>query len=550
MRVGAGPSGDATPRVGGRTVELLKQPIVWVVAILGGVLAFWLKRFLNQFLPAPQRVLLAIMNTNKVKSPRPRDRFRIVLCWLENDDSGRDTKTVSEAFLGIGGIEFVRSARIVAAVGAADDWRPVMHKGICKILNKWKADLAIVGSVKKSGEVLNLWFVPRKSYGTLPRGDMPYVLKDVSLQEDFREDLSAQIAIEALRAVAPLADSEVRGQVLDKELIRATKKLEALLKSGTITRPERRAALSLANGDALVTLGERDSGPERLERAVEAYNEALKGYTRERTPLQWAMTQNKLGSAFQALGEGKSGPECLKRAVHAYTKALAVLTRKRAPLDWAMAQNNLGNALRTWGERECGPERLKWAVHALNEALEVFTRERMPLQWAVTQNNLGNALAILGGRESGPERLEQAVHAYTEALKELTRERVPLDWAMAQNNLGNALSTWGERESGPERLKQAVHAYTEALEVFTRKYTPSYWAMAQNNLGHALQTLGQRDGRPEHLEQAVSAYTEALKEYTHERMPRQWAITQNNLNSALMILRERKAESAPDETSD
>ena len=101
-------------------------------------------------------------------------------------------------------------------------------------------------------------------------------------------------------------------------------------------------------------------------------------------------------------------------------------TRERVPLDWAMTQNNLGNALWRLGERESGTARLEEAVAAYREALQEYTRERVPLDWATTQNNLGNALWRLGERESGTARLEEAVAAYREALKEYTRERVPL----------------------------------------------------------------------------------------------------------------------------
>ena len=71
-------------------------------------------------------------------------------------------------------------------------------------------------------------------------------------------------------------------------------------------------------------------------------------------------------------------------------------TRKRVPLDWATTQNNLGTALRTLGEREDGTERLEQAVAAYRAALDVRTRERVPLDWAATQNNLGGALQTLG----------------------------------------------------------------------------------------------------------------------------------------------------------
>jgi hypothetical protein len=50
---------------------------------------------------------------------------------------------------------------------------------------------------------------------------------------------------------------------------------------------ERGVALNLL-GTALSTLGERESGTARLEEAVAAYRDALKEYSRERVPFDWA----------------------------------------------------------------------------------------------------------------------------------------------------------------------------------------------------------------------------------------------------------------------
>jgi hypothetical protein len=114
-------------------------------------------------------------------------------------------------------------------------------------------------------------------------------------------------------------------------------------------------------------------------------------------------------------------------------------TRERVPLDWAMTQSNLGFALWRLGERESGTEKLEEAVIASREALKEYSRERVPLQWANTQTNLGGALSTLGERESGTEKLEEAVARLHEALKERTRERVPLQWAETFGNEGIAL---------------------------------------------------------------------------------------------------------------
>ena len=104
---------------------------------------------------------------------------------------------------------------------------------------------------------------------------------------------------------------------------------------------------------------------------------------------------------------GRRSTARLEQAVPAYTAALAERTRDRVPLDWAMTQNNLGAALQSLGERESGTARLEQAVAAYHEALKEWTRERVPLDWAMTQNNRGTALWRLGERESGTARLDR-----------------------------------------------------------------------------------------------------------------------------------------------
>ncbi len=227
-------------------------------------------------------------------------------------------------------------------------------------------------------------------------------------------------------------------------------------------------------GTALWTLGQRESGTARLEEAVVAYRAALEEMTRERVPLDWAVTQMNLGNALSTLGQRESGTARLEEAVAAYRAVLEEMTRERVPLDWAVTQMNLGTALSTLGQRESGTARLEEAVAAYRAVLEERTRERVPLDWAGTQMNLGNALWTLGQRESGTARLEEAVVAYRAALEEMTRERVPLDWAGTQMNLGTALSTLGQRESGTARLEEAVEAFEACLSV-TVSVWPNEW---------------------------------------------------------------------------
>jgi tetratricopeptide (TPR) repeat protein len=300
----------------------------------------------------------------------------------------------------------------------------------------------------------------------------------------------------------------------------------------------------LRQADVLYQQGDEFGDNAALGDAIAAYDDVLRLAPRDGVPLDWAMTQNNLGNALQTLGERESGTARLEQAVAAYRAALEERTRERVPLDWAMTQNNFGNALKVLGEREGGMARLQEAVRAYRAALEEFTRERVPLDWAATQNNLGNALQRLGARESGTARLEEAVAAYSAALEERTREREPLGWAMTQNNLGGALQTLGEREGGTARLEEAVAAYSAALEEYTRERVPLVWAATQNNLGNALKRLGERESGTARLEDAVHSYRAALEERTRERVPLDWAGTNYNLANTLALLAQRTHDPA------
>ena len=214
-----------------------------VSAVIVGLLVAWLGGLMNQVVPAPARARLLVENLFSDDYPRPDDGFRIVLCWLENDHSGFDTRLVELAFSGVKGIELVRSARIVEAPGASDEWREGMKARARKALDDWNADLAIAGFVRKSGELLSLWFVPRSGDGTLGRADQAYRLDEVRLGGDFHDDLRAELASVALTVVAPLAGSKARGRVVVDGLEETAGRLEALLDSPTIVRGERLGAL-------------------------------------------------------------------------------------------------------------------------------------------------------------------------------------------------------------------------------------------------------------------------------------------------------------------
>ena len=177
------------------------------------------------------------------------------------------------------------------------------------MLTAWKSELVITGYVKKSGEVLSLWFIPDEGDGTLGRGGdrQPYTLEDVTLGQDFHEDLRAELAAIALAAVAPFAERESHGRFLEMGLRDAADKLGALLAASTIEQPQRRRALRMAHAIALLAIGERESGTEGLQQAGVAFRAALEEINRGQESLVWAKTQNYLGTVLRILGTRELG---------------------------------------------------------------------------------------------------------------------------------------------------------------------------------------------------------------------------------------------------
>ena len=186
-------------------------------------------------------------------------------------------------------------------------------------------------------------------------------------------------------------------------------------------------------------------------------------------PLDWAMTQNNLGNALSTLGERESGTARLEEAVAAYRAALEEWTRERVPLDWAMTQNNLGTALSSarrarerHGAAGGGGRRLSrgaGGTDARARAAPLGDDAEQPRQRALDARRAGERHGAAGG---GGRRLSSA-------LKERTRERVPLNWALTQENLAIVFRVLATRTTGDARLaylRDALAAVDGALEVY------------------------------------------------------------------------------------
>lgn len=519
-----------------------------VIAVASSLIYVWRNWEELQKLPG-----IRFLVNRPTQQPIPRAdpaQFSILVARLEHDSNDEQHRLVLQTLSEFAGIQVLALDRQIAPeaadAGAAERFG---HDQARSYLVVAQAQVVLWGTVLKQGErsLPKLYWTAAPTTRLSKHSDRyPANQHDLRLPELFWQDLTAVLGTVALIQASEF-DAQ-RGTFVADRLQQFINKLRTLLSpsaAATPWPPETRVRIQTILADALTTYGEQAGNNTALQEAVDTYKELVLEDTRERVPLDWAMTQNSLGLALWRLGARESDTARLDEAVSAYCDALLEYTRERVPLDWATTQNNLGLALQTLGERESSTARLDEAVAAYRNALLEYTRECLPLDWAMIQNNLGSVLSTLGERENDTARLGEAVAAYRAALLERTRERVPLSWAMTQNNLGNALSTLGEIESGTMRLDEAVVAYRAALLEQTRERVPLYWAGTQNNLGNALQILGERENDTARLDEAVAAYYDALLERTRERVPLDWAMTQNNLGNALRTLGVRRRDAVP-----
>nr|CAO90118.1 unnamed protein product [Microcystis aeruginosa PCC 7806] len=276
---------------------------------------------------------------------------------------------------------------------------------------------------------------------------------------------------------------------------------------------------------------------ENLEGGITAFTKALKVYTFENFPYEWAMIHNNLANIYFNRIRGNKADN-LETAITSLKESLKIWTFDAFPYERSGVLSNLANAYnnRIKGDKA---ENLEQAIFYYQEALQVRTFEIFSQDWADIQHNLATAY-LYRIRGDKAENLEQAISAYKEVLKVRNFDDAPYEWAMTQNNLGNVYFN-RIRGDKADNLEMAILAYTEALKVRTFEAFPYEWAMTKHNLSGTYSDRIRGD-KTENLENAISFSTEVLKVYTFEDFPENWAATQNTL--AIVYIKRIRGERA------
>jgi tetratricopeptide (TPR) repeat protein len=103
-----------------------------------------------------------------------------------------------------------------------------------------------------------------------------------------------------------------------------------------------------------------------------------------------------LGLALQTLGARESGTATLEQAVAAYREALEENTRERVPLNWALTQMNLALVYRAYFGRDQQRRHLDDALKAADGALEEFRKANASFYIEKAERQRKEILALKG----------------------------------------------------------------------------------------------------------------------------------------------------------
>ena len=213
-----------------------------------------------------------------------------------------------------------------------------------------------------------------------------------------------------------------------------------------------------------------DGGSQFLQQARADYQEALPILQQLATAEEVAAVQMNLGLVFQSLVPYNLAQ--ITESIHAYHEALRVFTWENYPQEYAILHNNIAIAYLSMpmsSERESFRQGL--AVQSFETALKHINLIEHPREYAMLQNNLGNALQYLVSSHPVDNNL-RAVFAYNEALKVRNFQDTPLEYANTISNKANLLFNLPDDPEKPElgnpqNLLQAEEYYQEAWRIFT-----------------------------------------------------------------------------------
>ena len=229
--------------------------------------------------------------------------------------------------------------------------------------------------------------------------DLKYVRKFIDIYEKRLQEALDEPESNVKNIIKPLSDLYKEIGDYDKELSCRQQIVAFYKETGGAKYAESLIKLGVAYHDRFSGWQAANTHPEEgIQKTIEAFKEALKVYTLEKFPVEYAQTINSLGTAYRDLPID-SEIKNLQKAIEAFKEALKVYTLEKFPVGYAQTMNNLGVAY--WelpaGSMRKRIENLQNAISAYQEALKIYNAKDFSVEYAETQYNLELAYRELPG---------------------------------------------------------------------------------------------------------------------------------------------------------
>jgi hypothetical protein len=223
----------------------------------------------------------------------PAGRLTIAVAHLDNDKDREHEALLLDELRHFESVEVISIDRTVDPEQSDKKKAEEKARGV---LQQTRADVLIWGSIiSLSGKsAMRLyWTAEQDVPGAKSTGKYQPQTETVALPSEFWNDLKQILGLLTQSRIASLTFDRYGHYVADKlaPLI-VQVRLLAQSREG-VWNPETLAGVQFSLANALALDGEQSGKNESLAESIELYRKILDEYTRERAPLQWALTQSR-----------------------------------------------------------------------------------------------------------------------------------------------------------------------------------------------------------------------------------------------------------------
>jgi uncharacterized caspase-like protein len=279
--------------------------------------------------------------------------------------------------------------------------------------------------------------------------------------------------------------------------------------------------------------GMETKDPSFLEAAIKIYDEVLKVNSLEHTPLSWAQSHGNRAVALRDLARMKDGDAGLyEQAAAEYRLALKAYTRETAPSDWASTTLSLGEVLDELAAKTGNEATRREAGEALRAAVGGYDRSRAPAAWAYARDRLARYEYDAGSKAGDAGLLRSAAEGYREA-KSSSRGRTAESDADTAYNIGLAFMELAKLTGSTDDRRAAVAAFREAALGYGASGKKEDLAKTRHFLGMELLELSLAEASIDLATEAADILRQRLEEAPAGLVDPDPAIAWNELGRAL-----------------